>query len=319
MAKILVVADIKGGALKSSTVELVAKAKSLGAEVATVAVGSGIKGLAGDLAAAGSSAQYIADDASLELFSSAPYAAAITDAATQSEATQVWFASNETSKAVAPRVAARLAAGCASDIIDIAIDGAKVTVKRPCSAGKIIQNTEIKTEKAVIVVRGGAFDVETVAAGSESVVELATPEADLKAVIKEVVSEAAGEIDLSDADIVVSVGRGAKDADGVEKVRALATTLGAGFGASRAVVDGGLMPHTSQVGQTGKVVSPAVYFAVGISGAIQHVAGMGGSKVIVAVNKDPDAAIFSIADYGIVGDLFEVLPVMIEEIKKVRG
>jgi electron transfer flavoprotein alpha subunit len=138
-------------------------------------------------------------------------------------------------------------------------------------------------------------------------------------VIKELIADASGDIDLADANIIISVGRGAKDEAGVELVKGLADDLGAGFGSSRAMVDKGFMAHSKQVGQTGKIVSPTLYMAIGISGAIQHLAGMGGSKVILAVNKDPEAPIFNVADYGIVGDLFEVVPILREEIKKAKS
>ena len=137
--------------------------------------------------------------------------------------------------------------------------------------------------------------------------------------IKEIIAEAGDDIDLADANIVVSVGRGAKDQAGIDLVKELANDLEAGFGSSRALIDAGLMSHNKQVGQTGKIVAPALYMAIGISGAIQHLAGMNGSKVILAVNKDPEAPIFNVADYGIVGDLFEVVPILREEIKKIRG
>ena len=153
----------------------------------------------------------------------------------------------------------------------------------------------------------------------ENIIKLTIPETDLRAVIKELLSDASGEIDLADADIVISVGRGAKDQAGVDLVKALASDLQAGFGSSRAMVDGGFMAHNKQVGQTGKIVAPTLYMAIGISGAIQHLAGMTGSKTILAVNKDPEAPIFNVADYGIVGDLFEVVPILQEEIKKIRG
>ena len=318
MAKVLVVADIKQGVLKGSTAELLSKAKALGAETAVVAAGSGVGSLAGELANAGSDTQYIADDASLELFSAGPFAACVTDAANQFGADQVWFGFSEGGKAAAPRVAAQLGCACASEIIDVTLDGTAEIV-RPAIANKVLQKVKINSEKMVAVVRAGAFEADESVSGSENVVTLSAPETDLKAVIKELVSDASGEIDLADADIVVSVGRGAKDQAGVDLVKDLADDLGAGFGSSRAMVDGGFMAHNKQVGQTGKIVAPTLYMAFGISGAIQHLAGMNGSKTILAVNKDPEAPIFNVADYGIVGDLFEVVPILKQEIQKVRG
>ncbi len=169
------------------------------------------------------------------------------------------------------------------------------------------------------VVRAGAFEAVQSITGTENVVKLSIPATDLKAVIKEILSDASGEIDLADADIVISVGRGARDQAGIDLVKKLANDLKAGFGSSRAMVDGGFMAHNKQVGQTGKIVAPSLYMAIGISGAIQHLAGMNGSKVILAVNKDPEAPIFNVADYGIVGDLFEVVPILREEIKKIKN
>jgi electron transfer flavoprotein alpha subunit len=177
---------------------------------------------------------------------------------------------------------------------------------------------KVNTKKLVAVVRAGAFEATKGITGTENVVKLSPPEPDLKALIKKILTDASGEIDLADANIVVSVGRGAKDMAGVNLVKELATDLRAGFGSSRAMVDAGFMAHNKQVGQTGKIVAPALYMAIGISGAIQHLAGMNGSKVILAVNKDPEAPIFNVADYGIVGDLFEVVPILREEIKKIR-
>jgi electron transfer flavoprotein alpha subunit len=319
MTKILVVADIKQGVLKGSTSELLSKAKALGAEAAVVAIGSSIEPLASDLANAGSDTQYIADDASLELFSAGPFASCVVDAAKQFDADLIWFGFSETGKAVAPRVAAQLNIACASEIIDVTIDGGNIEIVRPTTANKLIQRIKVNTDKLVAVVRAGAFEATEGIAGSENVVKLAAPETDLKAVIKEIIAEAGDDIDLADANIVVSVGRGAKDQAGIDLVKELATDLEAGFGSSRALIDAGFMPHAKQVGQTGKIVAPTVYFAIGISGAIQHLAGMNGSKVIVAVNKDPEAPIFNVADYGIVADLFEVVPILREEIKKIRG
>ena len=319
MAKVLVIADIKQGVLKGSTAELLSKARAIGAQTAVLAIGSNIESLADDLANAGSDTQYIADDASLELFSAGPYASCVVDAARQSNANLIWFGFSEGGKAMAPRVAAQLEAACATEITDIVLDGDQITVTRPAIANKVIQKVKINTERLVAVVRAGAFESAEGLSGTENVVKLTAPAADLKAVIKELVSDASGEIDLADADIVISVGRGAKDQAGVDLVKDLAHDLGAGFGSSRAMVDGGFMAHNKQVGQTGKIVAPTLYMAIGISGAIQHLAGMNGSKTILAVNKDPEAPIFNVADYGIVGDLFEVVPILKEEIKKIRG
>lgn len=319
MAKVLVVADIKDGVLKSSTAELVSKAKAIGAEAAVVAVGSNIEPLIPDLVKAGADAQYLADDPGLALFSAGPVASCVVDAARQSGADMIWFGFSEGSKAVAPRVAAQLDAACANEITDVTLDGDRIEVIRPAITNKVMQRVKVNTKQLVAVVRAGAFEAAEGIAGTENVVRLAPPAPDLRAVIRELVSDASGDIDLADADIVVSVGRGAKNQAGVDLVKGLADDLKAGFGASRAMVDGGLMAHNKQVGQTGKIVAPTLYMAFGISGAIQHLAGMTGSKVILAVNKDPEAPIFNVADYGIVGDLFEVVPILREEIKKVRG
>ncbi len=319
MAKILVIADIKQGVLKGSTAELLSKAKAIGAETAVVAIGCNIASLMPDLVNAGSDTQYIADDPGLELFSAGPYASCVVDAAKQFETDLIWFGFSESGKAVAPRVAAQLDAACATEITDVVLNGDQIEVIRPAIANKVIQRIKVNTGQLVAVVRAGAFEATESITGTENVVQLSPPEQDLKAVIKELISDASGEIDLADADIVISVGRGAKDQDGVDLVKELASDLNAGFGSSRAMVDGGFMAHNKQVGQTGKIVAPSLYMAIGISGAIQHLAGMNGSKVILAVNKDPEAPIFNVADYGIVGDLFEVVPILREEITKIRG
>jgi electron transfer flavoprotein alpha subunit len=319
MAKVLVFADIKQGVLKGSTAELLSKAKAIGAETAVVAVGSNIQSLIPGLVKAGSDTQYIADDPGLALFSAGPCASCVVDAARQFGADMIWFGFSESGKAVSPRVAAQLDAACATDIIDIMLQGDQIEIKRPAITNKVIQRVKVNAGRLVAVVRAGAFAVAEGITGTENVVRLSPPAQDLKAVIREILSEASGEIDLADAKMVVSVGRGVKDQAGIALVKELANDLQAGFGSSRAMVDAGFMPHYKQVGQTGKIVAPALYMAIGISGAIQHLAGMKGSKVILAVNKDPEAPIFNVADYGIVGDLFEVVPILREELKKVRN
>ncbi len=319
MANVLVIADIKQGVLKGSTAELLSKAKTLGAKTAVVAIGSDLASLIPDLVNAGSDTQYIADDPGLELFSAGPFAACVVDAAKQFGANLIWFGFSESGKAAAPRVAAQLDAACATEITDVMLDGDQIEIVRPAIANKVMQRVKINTGQLVAVVRAGAFEATEAITGTENVVRLSAPAPDLKAVIRELLSDASGEIDLADADVVISVGRGAKDQAGVDLVKALAGDLKAGFGSSRAMVDGGFMAHNKQVGQTGKIVAPTLYMAIGISGAIQHLAGMSGSQVILAVNKDPEAPIFNVADYGIVGDLFEVVPILREEIKKLRN
>ena len=318
MAKVLVIADINQGVLKGSTTELLSKAKAIGAETAVVAIGSNIESLIAGLVNAGSDTQYVADDPGLELFSAGPYASCVVDAAKQFGANLIWFGFSESGKAVAPRVAAQLDAACATDITDVMLQGDQIEVIRPAITNKVIQRVKVNAGQLVAVVRAGAFEATEGITGTENVVKLSPPAPDLKAVIKELVSDASGDIDLADADIVISVGRGTKDEAGIDLVKELANDLKAGFGSSRAMVDAGFMPHSKQVGQTGKIVAPTLYMAIGISGAIQHLAGMNGSKVILAVNKDPEAPIFNVADYGIVGDLFEVVPILREEIKKIR-
>lgn len=319
MAKVLVVADIKQGVLKGSTTELLSKAKAIGAETAVVAIGSTIESLIPSLVNAGSDTQYIADDPSLELFSAGPYASCVVDAAEQSDADLIWFGFSESGKAVAPRVAAQLDAACATEITDVTYLGDHAEIIRPAISNKVIQRVKTNTKRLVAVVRAGAFEAAEGITGTENTIRLSIPASDLKAVIKELIADETGEIDVADADIVVSIGRGAKDQAGVDLIRELADDLKAGVGATRAMIDGGFMAHSTQVGQTGKIVAPTLYIAIGISGAIQHIAGMKGSKVIVAVNKDPEAPIFNVADYGIVGDLFEVVPILREEIRKTRN
>ncbi len=319
MAKVLVIADIKQGVLKSSTAQLLSKARAIGAETAVVAIGSSIQSLISGLVNAGSDTQYVADDPGLELFSAGPYASCVVDAAKQFGANLIWFGFSESGKAVAPRVAAKLNAACATDITDVTLQADQIEIIRPAITNKVLQRVKINSGQLVAVVRAGAFETTEGITGTENVVRLSPPAPDLKAVIRQILSEASGEIDLTDANVVVSVGRGAKDQAGIDLVKELANDLKAGFGSTRAMVDAGFIPHYKQVGQTGKIVAPTLYVAIGISGAIQHLAGMKGSKVILAVNKDPEAPIFNVADYGIVGDLFEVVPILREELKKFRA
>lgn len=320
MTKILVVAEVKGDEISKSTLELLSQAKRLSFEAEAVLIGTGVAGVADTLAGHGASTVYLANDDSLALYNTSAYASAVKEAVEKSGANQLWLTASETGRDLTPRVAARLGVGAITDVAQLNNDGGQLTVMRPAMASKVVQQCSFKNDGLqVLSIRSGAFDVTPSEAVSANTIDLAIPSQDVRSIVKEVLVESSGEVDLNDAQIVVSVGRGVKGPEGVEAVRPLVKALGAAYGASRAVCDAGWMPHNTQVGQTGKVVTPDVYFAIGISGAIQHLAGMTGSKLIIAVNKDPEAPIFKVADYGIVGDLFKVVPILTEEIQKIKG
>lgn len=320
MTKILVVAEVKGAEINKATLELLSHAKQIDFEADAVLVGKGVSGLADQLAGYGAKTVYVADDVSLEFYNTAAYTSLVKAAVEQSGAQQLWLTSSETGRDLTPRVAARLGAGALTDVTGFENDNGTLTVYRPAMSSKVVQQCSFNGDGLqVLSIRSGAFDVAASESATATTVSLELPAQDIRALVKEVISESSGAVDLGDAQIVVAVGRGVKGPEGVEAVQPLVDALGAGYGASRAVCDAGWMPHNTQIGQTGKVVAPDVYFAVGISGAIQHLAGMTGSKLIVAVNKDPDAPIFKVADYGIVGDLFKVVPILTEEIKKLKA
>jgi len=230
------------------------------------------------------------------------------------------FAASATGKDLAPRVAARLGRPLAQEVTDVAVEGGAVVAIRPVYAGKALLKIKIAGSPAVLSLRPNVFTpVQRPKAGAA---ETAAVDGSAgRVVVKQIKAAPAGTLDVAEAPIVVSGGRGLKEPANFKVLEELAAAFGgrAAVGASRAVVDAGWRPHADQVGQTGKTVSPTLYVAVGVSGAIQHLAGMRTSKVIVAINKDKDAPIFKVADYGIVGDLFEVVPKLTEEIKKLHG
>jgi electron transfer flavoprotein alpha subunit len=219
-----------------------------------------------------------------------------------------------------PRFAMRNAAGMVSDATEVKLKGGHIQFTRPIYAGKAFVTQVVKEGLVVATIRPNNLESLPVdSARSGDVSEVAAAAADLRTVIKEVVRKATTGVDLTSAKIVVSGGRGVKSADGFKPIYELAAVLGAGVGASRAAADAGYCDYALQVGQTGKTVTPDLYIACGISGAIQHIAGMSASKVIVAINKDPEAPIFKVADYGIVGDLFEIIPLLTTEFKALLG
>jgi electron transfer flavoprotein alpha subunit len=248
------------------------------------------------------------------------YARAIADRARAGGYGAVVFAASATGKDLAPRVAARLGRPLVQDITDVSVAGGAVTAIRPVYAGKALLEVRVVGSPAILSLRPNVFTpVQRPKAGAAETVAVEGLAG--RVVVTQIKAAAAGTLDVAEAPIVVSGGRGLKEPANFKVLEELAAAFGgrAAVGASRAVVDAGWRPHADQVGQTGKTVSPTLYVAVGVSGAIQHLAGMRTSKVIVAINKDKDAPIFKVADYGIVGDLFEVVPKLTEEIKKLHG
>jgi electron transfer flavoprotein alpha subunit len=248
-----------------------------------------------------------------------PDGLAATIGAAAGEYAAIIFAATAAGRDLAPRVAARLKVACASDVVAISLEGGAVTVTRPVYGGRAVQRARISTIPAIVSVRPNTFPpTESGKAGEPASVEV--PAFAARVAVKEIKAPAEAALDVSEAPIVVSGGRGLREPANFKLLEELAAALGnTAVGASRAVVDAGWRDHGAQVGQTGKTVSPGLYIAVGISGAIQHLAGMRTAKTIVAINRDKDAPIFKIADYGIVGDLFEIVPRLTAEIRKVRG
>ena len=311
---------VKNGEIKKNTLELFSFAKSQGLENEAVLIGSGVSGQADILAGQGASTVYLGDDQSLEIYNTEQYTALVSDAILQSGVTQVWLSSSEMGRDLTPRVAARQGVGALSDVTQLEISGDEITAYRPCMSTKVIQKCKFsKDGLRVISIRSGFFTADETSPATAKTVSLSIPEGHTKLKVKEVQVEVSDEVELNEASIVVSAGRGVGGTEGCDFVKPLAKDIGAAFGASRAVCDAGWLPHKHQVGQTGTMVTPDFYFALGISGAIQHLAGMSGSKVIIAVNKDPDAPIFKVVDYGIVGDLFKAVPVLREEVQKLKA
>jgi electron transfer flavoprotein alpha subunit len=231
----------------------------------------------------------------------------------------VVFAATATGRDLAPRVAAKLGVGVAADITDLAMDAGAIVVTRPVYAGKALLKVKVAAQPAVLSLRPNVFTPD---AGAAAVVpERVEVKPGGRVTVREIKAAPAGTLDVAEAQVIISGGRGLKEPANFKVLEELARAFGgqAAVGASRAVVDAGWRGHADQVGQTGKTVSPSLYIAVGISGAIQHLAGMRTSKVIVAINKDKDAPIFKVADYGVVGDLFEIVPKLTEEIRKLHG
>ena len=312
MPRVLVLVEHEDGATKKVTYEMLTKARDLGEPVA-VFVGEGLDGAREGLARHGATAVYAAaGDNRL----AGPLTGALAAAADRAEPAAVLVAATPLAKDAGARLAARKGWGMLADIVDL--DGDLVATQNVFGGATTVR-ARVRTGTPVLAIKPNSFPVQEAPAEPEVVDLDLAEEQDGTRVTDHVVQEQGGRPDVAEAEIVVSGGRGLQDPSNFALVEALADTLGAAVGASRAAVDAGWYPHQHQVGQTGKTVSPQLYVAVGISGAIQHRAGMQTSKTIVAVNKDADAPIFAISDFGVVGDLFKVVPRLTDEVAKRKG
>lgn len=291
-----------------------------GFSVSAVVVGVEGNDLPSECAYYGADTVYVIRDAALRQYSSDGYAQALKSIVDELNPLIMLFSADSMGKDLSPVLAAKLEAGLATDCTGIWIDDGHVNVKRPMYAGKAYATVRFKATPQLVSLRPKVFDLgERNAKRRAEVIErdLGTQEQDLRAHVIDVVQSGKQQLDVSEADIIVSGGRGLGGQEHFDIIEDLADTLHAAVGASRAAVDAGWIDHQHQVGQTGKIVNPTLYIACGISGAIQHQVGMKNAKFIVAINKDPDAPIFQLADYGIVGDLFEIVPALTKKLKEV--
>jgi electron transfer flavoprotein alpha subunit len=318
MAAILTFAEQRDAKLRRAALEAVCEARRLaealgGATVASVVAGPGSQSLAAELGAHGADKVYAYEDGAFALYATEPYARAVAKAAEETQPDVVLIPFTAMGKDLAPRVAARLGAGLVSDCVALQVKDGRLVARRPMYAGKAFATVEWSGGGVQVAsLRPNVFAVGPADAGRQAEVVSASVDTAARARATAVHATAGGKIELTEAQIIVSGGRGLKGPEHFHLVESLAAALRAAVGASRAVVDAGWVDHQMQVGQTGKTVSPSLYVACGISGAIQHLAGMSSSKFIVAINKDADAPIFKVADYGILGDVFEVLPKLTE-------
>lgn len=317
---VLAIAEQRDGEFRKVTYEAISEgrriADELGTDLAAIVLGSGVEAAAGDLGKYGADKVLVADNPALAEYLTDLYTNVVAGVIEKETPDVVVLGASTQGKDLAARVTARLNAGLAMDCVAVRVEDGNVIASRPMYGGKVLADVALNGKPQIVAIRPNAMSIaETAKAGTVEKIEADAGDGQLQFVEKKLETE---KVELTEADVIVSGGRGMGGTD-YTLVEQLADLLGGAVGASRSAVDEGWRPHSDQVGQTGKVVSPNLYIACGISGAIQHLAGMSSSKVIVAINKDPEAPIFSKADYGIVGDLFEVLPVLTEEVKKIKG
>jgi electron transfer flavoprotein alpha subunit len=322
MAKgVWIVAEQRDGAFRKISFELASTARKLadqlGEEVCAVLCGSGIQGIAAELGKYGVDRVFVADNPALEPYTTDAHALAVAKVVKENDPAILLLGASTQGKDLASRLVGKLATGLATDCTDVKLADGKLLAIRPMYAGKCFGEVAVSSFPQMATLRPNVFPiVENAKAGAVAPFDPALDPAQLKTKVIEVQKDTSGRVDLTEANIIVSGGRGMKGPEGYGILEELAACLGATVGASRAAVDAGWRPQSDQVGQTGKIVSPNLYIAAGISGAIQHLAGMSSSKFIVAINKDAEAPIFAKADYGIVEDLFKFIPEFTKECKK---
>jgi len=324
MSTLLTYISVNNGKIKRSSLEVLSHCNKLAADnghtSAALVVDADASSYTDELKKYGPSEIYLIEDPIFKNHMNTPLLRALSLAVDEVEPAVLAFASTEGSKDVLGALAANKNAAALPDVSEFELTGNGVKGKRPVMAAKIISSVETESFPVFLTVRSGSYDVvESESSPEIKKIDFSFSDDDLKVTLKEIISASSDKIDLSEAEVVIAAGRGVKDEEGRNLISELASVLNAGVGASRALTEAGDYDPSLQIGQTGKVVSPQLYIGVAISGAIQHVAGMANSKVIVAINKDPDAPIFEIADYGIVGDLYKVLPPFIEELKKIKN
>lgn len=317
--KVLVLAETREGSLRNVSFEAIAAGKKIGGEVVSVLIGDGVAGVANELIAYGADRVVTVEHPHLKAYTSDGFSQALMAVVEQEKPEAIVFGHTALGKDLAPKIASKLQSGLISDVTEIEGEGDDAVFIRPIYSGKAFEKVKVKDGVVFATIRpNNIAPLAKDDSRSGDVSAITVDITNLRTIIKEVVRKSTDGVDLSEAKVVVAGGRGVKSEEGFEPLKALANLLGGAVGASRGACDAEYCDYSLQIGQTGKVVTPDLYIAAGISGAIQHLAGMSNSKVIVAINKDPEANIFKVADYGIVGDLFEVIPMLIEEFKALK-
>ncbi|MDA7027146.1 electron transfer flavoprotein subunit alpha/FixB family protein [Bacillus sp. CLL-7-23] len=317
--KVIVLGECRDGSLRNVTFEALAAGKKIaeGGEVIGVLIGESVSAYTNEMIHYGADKVLMAEDPALKTYTADGFSQAFLAVFEQEKPDAVVFGHTATGKDLSPKLAARMDAGLVSDAIDVSVTGGNIIFTRPIYSGKAFEKIVSTDQPILATIRPNNIEpLEKDENRTGTVDSISVNLKDIRTVIKEVVKKTSEGVDLSEAKIIVAGGRGVKSADGFKPLQELAEVLGGAVGASRGACDADYCDYSLQIGQTGKVVTPDLYIACGISGAIQHLAGMSNSKIIVAINKDPEADIFNIADYGIVGDLFEIVPLLTEEFKK---